>query len=73
MPRRAKPYLHRGWYVTNVGGVRHKLCPEADGPHAAEDAFLGLQTERRRTGGRTFPNLKVVELVALFLDSVKVE
>jgi hypothetical protein len=73
MPRRAKPYLHRGWCVTNVGGIRHKLCPEADGPDAAEEAFLGLQTERRRTGGRTFPNLKVVELVALFLDSVKVE
>src|SRR4051812_29671055 len=73
MPRPAKPYLHRGWYVTNVGGVRHKLCREADGLQAAEDAFLALRQERRHNGGRTFPNLRVVELVALFLDTLKVE
>jgi hypothetical protein len=28
MPRRAKPYKYRGWYVTDSGGVpHHKLCP----------------------------------------------
>ena len=73
MPRRAKPYLHRSWYVNYLGGVRHKLCPETDGLATAEDAFLTLQNELRQTGGRNFPSLKVVELVTLFLDSVKIE
>lgn len=61
MPRIAKPYPHRGYYVTNVGPVRYKLCRLEDGPAAAEEAFL----ERRRTGGRGYPNLEVAELVAL--------
>ena len=40
MPRRPKPYLHRGWYVTNIGGVRHKLCPEADGPDGLDSTNI---------------------------------
>lgn len=31
MARAPKPYLYRGWYVTDAGGSRRKLCPEADG------------------------------------------
>jgi integrase len=73
MPRPAKPYLCRGWYVSNLGGKRHRLCPEADGLKAARDALLRLQQEVEGNGGRPFPSLSVVELVALFLDSVKVE
>jgi integrase len=73
VPRPAKPYLHRGWYVTNVGGVRHKLCRESDGADAAEGAFLKLKLEQRQTGGRVYPNLKVTELIALFLDTVQIE
>jgi hypothetical protein len=73
MPRSAKPYLHRGWWVTNIGGPRHKLCREEEGFEAAQDAFDELRQERRQNGGRTFPKLRVTELVALFLDSVKVE
>jgi integrase len=73
MPRQAKPYLHRGWWVTNIGGNRHKLCREEEGHDAAADAFDNLKQERRHNMGRTFPKLRVIELVALFLDSMKVE
>ena len=73
MPRPAKPYLHRGWWVTNIGGTRQKLCHEAAGADAADDAFHNLKLERRENGVRTFPKLRVVELVALFLDTVKIE
>lgn len=31
MARAAKPYLYRGWYVTDSGGTRRKLCLEAEG------------------------------------------
>ena len=73
MPRPAQPYLCRGWYVTNLGGKRQRLCPEADGLRAARDALLRLQGEVAENGGRPFPSLTVVELIAMFLDSVKVE
>jgi integrase len=73
MPRPAKPYLHRGWWVTNVGGTRKKLCREEVGRDAAEGALLALRQERQQNGGLTYPNLRVVELVALFLDTLKVE
>jgi hypothetical protein len=58
--------------VTNLGGKRHRLCAEADGLRAARDALLRLRQEVEGNGGRPFPSLTVVELVALFLDSVKV-
>jgi len=73
MARPAKPYLHRGWWVTNVGTTRHKLCREDAGADAAHDAFQKLHDEKRQNGGRPLPDLKVVELVALFLDTVKIE
>lgn len=73
MPRRAKPYVHRGWFVSNVGGERHKLCREEDGVEAAEDALAELQQQRRHRGGRGFPKLTVAELVAIFLDNMEVE
>lgn len=73
MPRQPKAYLHRGWYVSNLGGTRHKLCRETDGSRQAQ-IELGKILDQRAQG--TLPrqsNLTVVELVALFLDSVKVE
>jgi hypothetical protein len=73
MPRPPKPYLHRGWWITNIGGTRHKLCREEAGQTAAQDAFDELHQERRQNGGRIFPHLGGSELVALFLDTVKVE
>lgn len=37
MPRRAKPYKYRGWYVTDSGGTpHHKLCPVEQGMVEAE-------------------------------------
>ena len=73
MPRPAKPYLHRGWWVTNLGGSRQKLCPEGEGPSAAREAFDALRQEQKNLGASTFRKLRVVELIALFLDTVKVE
>jgi hypothetical protein len=73
MPRPAKPYLSRGWYVTKLGGKRQRLCPQADGLRAARDALLRVQQEHQDNGGRPFPGLSVLELAALFLDTVKVE
>jgi integrase len=73
MPRQAKPYLCRGWYVTNLGGKRHRLCREADGLRGAKEALQRLRVEIDDNGGRPFPSLSVTELIALFLDSVKVE
>ena len=73
MPRTAQPYLSRGWYVTNLGGKRHRLCPEADGLRAAREALGLLQREVADNGGRPFSNITVIELIAMFLDSVKVE
>lgn len=31
MPRAAKPFLYRGWYITKSGGSIRKLCPESEG------------------------------------------
>jgi hypothetical protein len=73
MPRPAKPYPCRGWYVTNLGGTRHRLCPLEDGPRAAAESLSKLRQEFRSNGGRPFPTLTVAELGALFLESVQVE
>jgi hypothetical protein len=73
MPRPAQPYLSWGWYVANLGGKRHRLCPEADGLRAAREALGLLQREVADNGGRPFSNIIVIELIAMFLDSVKVE
>jgi hypothetical protein len=55
MPRPAKPYLCRGWYDTNLGGKRHRLCPEADGLRAAREALAALPHEVHNNGGRSSP------------------
>jgi hypothetical protein len=73
MSRPAKPYLHRSWWAANVGGTRNKLCRQEAGPQAARGALDDLKQQRRQNGGRTFPHLRVAELFALSLDTVKVE
>jgi len=40
---------------------------------AAQEALQRLQEEVRDNGGHPFPSLTVTELVALSLDSVRVE
>lgn len=73
MPRKPKPYLWRGWWVSNFGGTRHKLCPAEDGREAADDALLDLRQEARRFIGRRIPKLTVAELGARFLEAVKTD
>lgn len=50
MPRPARPYPHRGHYVTDRGGTRHKLCAEDDGMDVALEK-LGELLKQRRSGG----------------------
>jgi integrase len=69
MPRQAKPYLHRQWFVTNMGGSRHRLCHENDGYSAAQEALGELLRERRQGGIKRYDNLTVAELAALYLAS----
>jgi integrase len=68
MPRPPKPYLHRGHYVTNVGGQRRKLCREEEGKAVARAAFLDVMRELRDNNGRPTPNLKVPQLAELYLS-----
>lgn len=73
MPRRPKPFFHRGWWVTNVGGSRTKLAQGRDGKAAAEDALLDLLQEiRTSSNGKTYPQLTVADLCEKFLDWVEV-
>src|SRR5262245_48154461 len=43
MPRVAKPFEHRGWYKTDIGGTRHKLCPVDEGLAKAKLELCKLQ------------------------------
>ncbi len=73
MPRRPKPFFHRGWWCTNVGGSRTKLAQGRDGRAAAEDALLDLLQELRTSANRkTYPQLTVFDLCDQFLDWVEV-
>ena len=73
MPRRPKPFFHRGWWCTNVGGSRTKLAQGRDGGAAAEDAVLDLLQELRTSANRkTYPQLTVFDLCDQFLEWVEV-
>lgn len=72
MPRRPKPFFHRGWWCTNVGGTRTKLAQGRENKAAAEDALLDLLNERRLYPDRkTYPQLTVLDLCERFLDWVQ--
>ena len=72
MPRRPKPFFHRGWWCTNVGGSRTKLAQGRENKNAAEDALLDLLNERRQHPDRkTYPQLTVLGLCEKFLDWVE--
>jgi integrase len=73
MSRRPKPFPHRGWYVTNAGGERTKLCRVEEGYRNAELALARLlveQQDRRKNRAVLRP---VYDLVDEFLDMKKVE
>ena len=47
MPRPPKPFLYRGWYCTNAGGIpQQKLCREEEGRRQAELALARLLVQR---------------------------
>ena len=77
MPRVAKPYVERGWYVSRPHGVYLRLCPAEDGMTEARRVLkvrLGeLERDREQSGGRLPAKLTVVEMMALFLEAVQVE
>jgi integrase len=72
MPRRPKPFFHRGWWCSNVGGSRTKLAQGWENKSAAEDALLDLLNEQRQHPDRkTYPQLTVLDLCEKFLDWVE--
>lgn len=73
MPRRATPYPWRGWYVTNIGGRRQKLCRLERGAGAAEEALDRLKVKRHENGGVLPPKLSIAEIAAQFLQFVETE
>jgi integrase len=73
MARPAKPFPHRGWYKTNIGGVRHKLCRIEEGLDLAQEMLDRLKVQHHDNGGRAFPNLTVAEACALFLQHCEVD
>lgn len=77
MPRQAKPYVERGWYVSRPAGVYLRLCPVEDGMTEAKRLLkleLGrLEAEREQLGGRLPTKLTVLELFVLFLETVEAE
>jgi integrase len=77
MPREAKPYVERGWYISCPAGRRLRLCPQEEGMARAKELLreelVRISNEKRQHAGRLPRDLCVVDLFALFLDSVKVE
>jgi integrase len=77
MPRPAKPYLERDWYVTRVGGVYKKLCRKLEGKARASEVLreyvVTLDRERRLSGGALNSHATVAQVFALFLDAVQIE
>jgi integrase len=75
MPREAKPYVERGWYISRAGGQYLKLCPVADGMTEARRLLkmrLGeLEAERETMGGRLPTKLTVTEVFVAFLEEVE--
>jgi hypothetical protein len=77
MPRIAKPYKERAWYITRAGGEFRRLCPVSDGLAKARallrEHLKQLEQQRERNGGRTLPRLTVSELFVMFLQAVEAE
>jgi integrase len=77
MPREAKPYVERGWYISRPNNQYLKLCPVSDGMTEAKrllrEKLAAMDAERQQMGGRLAPKLTVEELFGLFLDVVQAE
>src|SRR5262249_9189188 len=77
VPREAKPYVERGWYVSRPAGQYLRLCPKEDGMTRAKELLreklVRISKEKRVHAGRLSRDLKVTELFAMFLHSVEVQ
>jgi len=73
MARPANPFPHQGWYKTNLGGKRRKLCRIEEGIKKARDILRNLEGERESHGGSLPPELTVAEAAALFLREVETD
>jgi hypothetical protein len=77
MPRPAKPYLERDWYISRAGGEYVRLCHRSEGTTRAKavlkEHLKRRDQEREQTGGRILSRLTVKELFVLFLKSVEAE
>src|SRR5437868_2369137 len=66
MPRRAKPYKYRGWYVTEAGGIpHHKLSPVEPGMVEAERQlrrYLSRQDEERERSPTPGPGVRPLSI-----------
>jgi integrase len=75
MPREAKPYAERGWYVSRPSGEYIELCRVEEGMTEARRVLklkLGeLEVQREQLGGRLATRLTVTELLVLFLEDVQ--
>lgn len=73
MARTPKPFFWRdGWY-TDFGGERKLLAQGKENKTAAEDELLRLRHKALQQDGKVHPDITVLQLIDLFLDSVKVE
>ena len=72
MPRQPKPFIHRGCWVTDIGGSRTKLAQGREKKKDAEQAFYEMLAKRGSDPeAKTVPQLAVWELCEQFLDWVK--
>jgi integrase len=75
MPREAKPYEERGWYVSRPLGQYIRLCRVEEGMTEAKRLLrlklAELEEQREQLGGRLAPNLSVTELFVLFLEDTE--
>jgi integrase len=75
MPREAKPYAQRGWYISRAGGQFIKLCPVSEGMTEARRLLRLKQgeqeAEREQMGGRLPAKLTVTDLFLDFLEHVE--
>lgn len=73
MPRQAKPFFHRGWWVTDVGGQRTKLAQGSENRKQTEQAFHEMLAKvAYAPEAKTVQQVAVWELCEQFLDWVKI-
>jgi hypothetical protein len=75
MPRQAKPYVERGWFVSRPGGRYLKQCLAEQGVGEARRVLTlklaELETEQGRMGGRLAGAVTVTDLFVAFLEEVQ--